>query len=83
MTEEPFLCQRLIQLGAKQTAQKVYSKVYAKVGSRPFSCGVEEVPTQTDGHFCPGISSTPHKMAWNRLWHRHWNTPIYVDYLAP
>ena len=38
---------------------------------------------RTDGHFCPGISSTPHKMDWNRLGHKLWNALFYVVYLAP
>ena len=54
-------------LGAKETAQKAYSKVPAQSEFQAILCEVEEMPTQTDGRFCLIISSTAHKMAWYRL----------------
>ena len=41
------------------------------------------MPTQTDGLFCPDISSTPHKMAWNRLWACTLEYTFCIIYLAP
>ena len=45
-------------------------------------CGVEEMPAQTDGHFCLGISSTSHKIAWNTLWAGTLEYTFFVVYLA-
>ena len=39
--------------------QKVYSTVKGESLYQAILCVVEEMPTQTDGHFCPCISSTP------------------------
>ena len=49
-------------LGAKQTTQKVYSKVKGQSLFQDILCGIEEMPIQTDGHFCPRISSAPQKI---------------------
>ena len=46
-------------------------------------CGVEKMPGQKCPSVCLGISSAPHKMAWNILWHRLWNILFYVVCLAP
>ena len=62
------ICAEISFLGAKQPTQKVYSKMPAQSVFQAILCGVEEMPAKTNGHFCPGISSTPHEMSWNRLW---------------
>ena len=41
------------------------------------------MPTQTDGHFCLGISSTPHRMAWNIICPFTMEYTFCVVYLAP
>ena len=46
---------------------KLHKKCIPKSMPKLVLSRVEEMPTLTDRHFCLGISSTPHKMAWNRL----------------
>ena len=61
----------------------MYSKVPGQSVFQAILCGVEEMPTQTDGHFCPDVSSTPLSMAWNILCPFTLEYTFCVVYLAP
>ena len=70
--------------GLNKQHKKCIPKCPPKMCPKSFYlCGVEEMPTQIDGHFCLGICSTPHKMAWNRLWAGTLEYTFCVVYLAP
>ena len=61
----------------------MYSKVKGQSLFQVILCREEEMPIQTDRRFCPCISSTPHRMAWNILWVGTLQYTFCVGYLAP
>ena len=42
----------------RQLKKCTYSKVPAQSVFQAILCGVEEMPSRTDGHFCPGLQQT-------------------------